>query len=307
MDETEPPVRNSQERLKPATLEHDGGRPPYRPRLPWKWIFLGLSAVAILGGTHYVREESKASALRGEITSAYDLHLAEAAARVRAFRGKLEGWTVEAAAHKPETFVDNRLNLAGLHKARGVYLRIPAEAAKSPETIEEAASKMTVDAITKCLGVTPTPLRGLYQNGRILMPGWIEEARDSGSVMRLRVMDEELARHVRNDLPPILTLLQADYFLLILEQGENRIGAAVDAFMWDLREDQLLLAARVEADGVLIPARIGMKGAPRTASAAMLAGSGAADCSIAAHIKELTGRPAIQVESGVDRVDPPDE
>ena len=79
------------------------------------------------------------------------------------------------------------------------------------------------------------------------------------------------------------------YFLLVVTRG-GRSEGVVDAYVWDLERDQLLMSLRTRANGRLIPVRIG-EGRGPWPSELDLSRSGAQDCSIAGALRELAGEP----------------
>lgn len=298
----EPSEKPNDSPLKPARPDPEEleGRPDYMPRLPWKWALVAVLGIAGVYYGYQHRETARADAMRAQILATHEERLAPLIERYRAFREQIEDWTMEAAsAGEPERWVDPRLRIAGLHGGDGLYLRLRASDATSREGIERGARAMREDAITRCLGIAPASARGLYESGSFLMPSWLESVRSESDFMRLRVVDEQLARHLAVDVPVVANLLSAQYFLLIIQQGENRRDAPVDVYLWDLREHAQLLRARIQARGVLVPVRIDRllpgvdvqpaPGVPTTTSA------GAHDCSIAAQIKALTGDAPVEV------------
>ena len=293
---------SERDELEPAR-PGDEGKPEYAPRFPWRWVVLGLVAFGVLGGGYYLREQSKQAALREQIQQAYDQQLGQVVDRYRGFRSKLEGWVTEAGeAGEPERYVDPRLRIAALHSGQGLYLRLSGEQAKTPEGIAEGALAMEQDAITRCLGISPISIRGFYEKGDFLMPGWIDRAEDADGMMRLRVIDDELARYSDRDLPAIMNAMQSQYFLLVIDRGETRNTGPVDVYLYDLRGDRRLLAVRTEPEGILIPVRVNVEGAPPSPRIAPRFDSpGAAECSIAAQVKELTGEPAMDFRSDMPR------
>lgn len=288
-------------RPEPEELELSG-RPAYMPQLPWKWIVLFGGLFALVYGGYQVRERQRADALRAELLDTYQERLQGLSDRYVAFRERIERWTIEAAeAGEPEPWVDPRLRISGLHSSEGLYLRLPASHAIDAEHIEGGALSMQTDALTRCLGIVPAPARGLYESGRFLTREWVEEVRGTSDLMRLRVIDEQLARSSEVDVPVIASLMRARYFLLVIQQGENRRDAPVDVYLWDLREDRQLMRARIQASGILIPVRLRFEGVPQAPPPSghpELFSGGAHDCSIAAQIKALTGEPAMTVSSG---------
>jgi hypothetical protein len=269
------------------------------PRLPWRWIVLGTLSISTVTAGYLLKEQQKADNLRSLMVQVHEQELAEPARRYLEFRGKLERLIMEAGKGEPETYADKRLNLGGLRAGQGLYLRIQAQDAKDAKSIAKAVLATKPDVIPSCLGLSPASARGLWEKGEFLMPEWLEERREQDRVMDLRVTDEVLARHIRADLPAVLNMLRAHWFMLVLQQGPNRREHPVDVFLWDLRRDQQLLRARVQSAGVLLSARIRSQGSlvpgPGAQNERMNQGS-ANDCSIAAQLKQITGAGLATVE-----------
>ena len=299
-DETHPPDARPRA-LKAATVEpeYEAGA-SYLPKLPWRWLAL---AVVIGLGIYYgyqYRERERATAMREQILATHEQALAPIVERYRTFRERITDWTLGAVnGGEPERWSDPRLRVAGLHSGDGLYLRVRAADVTDADSLENAARAMDQDAITRCLGIAPSSARGLYENGEFLMPEFLDTVRNEPDFLRLRVIDETLSHNISVDVPIISTLLRSQYFLLVVQRGENRREEPVDVFLWDLGENRQLLRARIQARGVLIPVRIDRMipgtqvarapGVPSTTS------GGANDCSIASQIRALTGDAAAEV------------
>ncbi len=267
------------------------------PSVPWRWIALAVSTVAVVGSAYWWNEQSKAQALRAGIVRLHQEALGEAATRYQAFRTDITNRILHATANEPRGRADAQLKLTGLRSAPGLYLRIPRRSARSAQEIARAAATAEPDVIAACMGLSPLSARGLYERGDFLLPAWLDEAKATDSVLRLRVIDDELSRRVKRDLPSVLALLQARWFLLVLEHGP-RDREPVDVFLWDLRESEPLLEGRVQSHGVLMSARSRFDSMPASAprlDPGAAHRSGAHDCSIAAQIKELAGTPSAKV------------
>lgn len=287
--------------LRPARPDAAGseGRPSYMPRIAWRWIVVGAVGLAATFGAYYFRREQRGEALRTEMLTLHEEQLSEVAGRYLAFRNRLEVLIDDAAqADGLETWVDPRLDLGVLRAREGLYLRLPVEAARVRERIPPAARGMSPDAILSCLGVSAMNARGLYESGDFLTPEWVEELRNEESLMRLRVLEDQLGRHVQVDLPVLVDMMQAEWFMLVLQRGEDRRDHPVDVYIWDLRRDRELLRARIQARGVLLPVRLRVEGQATSPSGAVRAASGGAnDCSIAAQVRALAGAPMVEVEA----------
>jgi hypothetical protein len=292
-------------RLSPARPAVQDGSAAYMPRLPWRWILLGALSVTTVVTGYVISQQRKAEALRAQIVQAHE-RLAEPSRRYFEVRTKLEDWILAAASKAPDAYADRRLRIPGLRSGKGLYLRLMAKDAGTKEGIEKGAVAMDADFIPSCLGLAPESARGLWEKGAFLKPEWLEEVRKDASVMKLRVSDTVLERHMNADLPAVLNMLRSDWFLLVLQQAETRHNQPVDVFLWDMRSGEQLLRGRVRQSGVLLGARIRTKDAPApTMAAGQREGAVADDCAIAGQIKQLAGTQAPSVSHVPDIVTPP--
>ncbi len=294
--------------LKAARIESADERPAYAPRIPWKAILAAIVVVLVFITGYQWREAQKEEALRTQITQVYRSRIVPVAERYRSFREKLERLVLTAVRRPgPEEMVDPRLRISALHRGEGLYLRVQASDVHNVESLELAARSMGPDSIGACLGVAPTSARGLYDLGGILRPEWVDKARDATSLMKLRVLDTELARRSEREVPAVVEMMRAEYFLLVVDRGATRSEGPADVYMWDLRSERPLLATRTQLRGTVVPIRIAMPGAPRTRLFAPDAvQSSANDCSIAAQVKARAGEPVVEFASEVPSPAAPD-
>ncbi len=259
-------------------------------------IVVGVAAMITF---YRVRQDRRREALRQQMLDLHETQLTEVAERYLGFRRRLETLVLEAVeGGEPEPF--SRVNISGLRSGDGLYLRIHAQNATSPETIRSAALGMGPDSITRCLGLSPMSARGLYEKGDFLTPAWVDNMREEPDMMALEVLDYQLGRHIQVDAPVVLSMMQADWFLLVVQQGENRRDHPVDVFLWDLRRDQQLLAGRIQGRGLLVPVRIrfeGVNSGPAPGLPQVRSGA-AHDCSIASQLRAMGGAETISFESG---------
>lgn len=287
MDENPQPPK----RLTPARPHSDSDSTGYLPSIPWRYLLLGALCFAAVVIGYRWKENQKAIALRASILRVHDTRLASAREAYVAARAKLEHLIISAANSPTDDFVDEHLDLLNVRSGSALYMRIPiAQAVTSPKIVA-ATRAMQPDMIPSCLGLSPVSARGLYETGAFLLPEFVADL-DQKSVWELRVQDDELTRHISADLPSIMDMIHARWFMLILEEGENRRDAPVRAFVWDLEHEQLLLRARVKSQGILITSHILSKGvdpeqAPEPNEHNAVAAN---DCSIAGAIKRLTVR-----------------
>jgi hypothetical protein len=277
------------QRLVPARPDTRDDTSAYLPKIPWRFVLLGALTVTTVMGGYYWKEQRKAGELRAAIIRVHETELAQAREAYVGLRNKLEGLVLSAAGARADDQIDRRLNIPGLRSGSGLYLRLPLAQAQTKAGIAEGAKEMAPDLIASCLGLSPTSARGLYENGEFLLPSYLADVKKQTSVMHLRVQDEMLSRHIRADLPSVLGLMRSDWFMLVLQEGENRRDAPVRVFLWDLAHGDLLLRARVQSQGVLVSSHILSQGSPARTALPSERNTGAAnDCSIASQLKQLT-------------------
>jgi hypothetical protein len=284
-----PPRTSKVHRIAPARPHAADDARAYMPRIPWHFVALGTLTLVVVMGGYYMKQRQKAEQLRDQMIQVYEVELSEARDAYTKLRDKLEDLIVNAAATDPKNFGDARLKLANLRNGNGLYLRLPLAAAKTREGIAAAAKVAEPDQIAKCLGLAPASARGLYEKGDFLTPAYLKKLKEQTDVLHLRVEDEMLSRRIRADLPSVLGLGRSDWFMLVLEEGEERSEAPVRVFVWGLQQGELLFRARVQGEGTMLTTRILSKG---TENAPPIEESkvrrGATDCSIAGKLKSLS-------------------
>ncbi|MEM7435353.1 MAG: hypothetical protein AAF436_09395 [Myxococcota bacterium] len=279
--------------LTPA--EFDGVRKNrYRPGLPWKRIGFLLLAVVLVVGGYFWRQKVRADALRERM---YTQHASEVAPTLELLDGTrtdLVEKTMSAKAGAAHRKVDAPVPVSALHEQKVAYLRVRATDLGSEESLQVAIDAEDADAIGACLGLTLIPVASLADVPEVLTSKWLAGAEDTNDMMRLSVREEQLTRAIERELPDIAARVPADYFLLLVVQGQDRLRDPVDVFLWDLPEDRLVLRSRTENHGKLITvlSKIGPKTDSARAKGDPIV---AADCSIAAHIKGQLGEPTMDL------------
>ena len=284
------------EDLQPARPDVRDERPKYMPHLPWRWILsIGLFLTLSIGTCH-IRDKQETEALRATVLKAYGEQLEPMAARYQALVANIRGNTADAAKRSElERYADPRLRIDTLGATKGLYLRLKVADAKDPARIAGAAADMPPDAIARCLALAPLPAAELMARGSYLERGWIDRAREANSVLKLRVVAEELRQRSKRDLPFVTEALTAGWFMLVLERGENRRDAPVDVYLWEVATNKLLLSSRIKAEGALVAARIAVGGVKPGHYADNPQTGAAQDCSIASQLRALVdgeGAPA---------------
>jgi hypothetical protein len=268
------------------------------PKLPWKWIAALLSFCLLCYMFYTKREAEEAAAVRTAVLNAHKKDLAPLVSRYEDLIGKINGWVVTAAnADKVDPYVDPRLDLDALHKGQGLYLRVGRQQGRTSDGLISGMDAAEPDAIARCLGLTPKPAAELYARGSFLTSKWIEQAEETDNVLKLRTIAEEIRQRTKRDVPFVAEAVRSQWLMFVLEHGENRRDAPVDAYLYDLRTNKLLLRKRVQAQGVLVSARIAVQGVKPGAYATGKQTGAAQDCSIANELRALSGQGATSFAS----------
>jgi len=281
--------------LTPAEFE-GAPRNRYRPGLPWRRIGFFVLVAAVIVGAYFWRQKVRADALRERI---YALHEAEVAPVLRALEATstdLRDKAMSAKRGAADRLLQTEVPLSALHDEEVVYLKVRAPDLRTEGTLVDAIDTGGEDAIGACLGLRLTPLSSLSEVPEVLSEKWLARSDDTNDMQRLSVREEQLRRAIERELPALKERLPADYFLLLVVQGQSRLNDPVDVFLWDLGEDKLVLRSRTENRGRLITVRsqIGPESAGAKAEGDPIA---IADCSIAAHIKGQLGEPTMDLRA----------
>lgn len=279
----------------------DAKRSGFLPRVPWLYVGgVGLLLGLVVFGFNW-RQQQRAAALREEIRRVHTHELRGMREEYSAALGRLHGLIVEAA-RVPVTpggesgsgtfeFVASGWSFQGLHEQPGLYLRVPIEAAASAAQIAAAALQMEPDWIPSCLGWNPTTARELYEIGAFLQPEFIAHL-DDENLLKLRVREETLNQRMTKDRAGLEAAMRAPWFMLVLQEGNSRSDDLVRVFLWNLREDKLVLRARARAQGILLTSRILSQGVETERGKPAEGGAAQAnDCSIASALKRLSAPP----------------
>jgi hypothetical protein len=281
--------------LTPAEFE-GAPRNRYRPGLPWRRIgFVVLAALVVLGA-YFWRQKVRADALRERIQALHAAEVAPVLERLRVTSADLREKALAAKSGAATRLVEAEVPLSALHDEQVVYLRVRAPELRSAQSLEAAIDSTRDDAIGACLGLDLTPLAELSEVPEVLTEKWLARSDETNDMQRLSVREEQLRRAIDRELPALSERVPADYFLLLVVQGKSRLEDPVDLFLWDLREDALVLRSRTENRGTLITVRsqIGPKAEVARAQGDPIA---MADCSIAAHIKAQLGEPTMDLRA----------
>ncbi|KPK48895.1 MAG: hypothetical protein AMJ63_17600 [Myxococcales bacterium SG8_38_1] len=281
--------------LTPAEFE-GAPRNRYRPRLPWRRIGFVVLMAALAVGAYFWRQKVRADALRERIYALHAAQVEPVLSVLEATSADLRAKTLSAKTGAAERLIEAEVPLSALHDEEVVYLRVRAPELRDAETLGAVIDADEEDAIGACLGLELTPLSAFSDIPEVLTEKWLARSDETNDMQRLSVREEQLNRAIDRELPALKERLPADYFLLLLVQGQSRLEDPVDVFLWDLGEDRLVLRSRTENRGRLITVRsqIGPKSDGAKAEGDPIA---VADCSIAAHIKAQLGEPTMDLQA----------
>jgi hypothetical protein len=186
---------------------------------------------------------------------------AELGPRWLPLRDRIEGWTTALAREAgPEVIDKEALRKWDFRTLSGIYLRLPAAEAVTPEAIRTGARNSLRDGFTACLMKVPNPsatagkeckrtrdcptrefcneqdhcsrpaqpfnLRVAYRTMRILETEWVRDVQAVDTELRLRLYVTSFEDAVRDELPLAAEFLQqALYYLVVLDEAPLGTGA----------------------------------------------------------------------------------
>jgi len=224
---------------------------------PAKYWGYGGVVITLMIIFHYKSSLSELDRMRSTLLGKQRFVKTEIEPKWTPLRDKIEGWTQALASGPTEDFTDKEA-LAGwtFRDKKGVYLRLRAEDAQSPDTIRKAARDSLRDAFTSCLTLVPNenPLAGhackhssecargehcneldhcarpaqpfnlriAYRAFQVLNDDWIKQVQEGGE-MTVRALSGTFDDLVREDMPMATDLVrEGQYFLVVIdEKAEN--------------------------------------------------------------------------------------
>jgi hypothetical protein len=251
-------------------------------------------AAALIAGGYFWRQKVRADELRERMQAQHAERVAPVLEALEATRVELMAKALAGKSGAARRLVETELPLSALHDKKLVYLEARAPELASEQSLRVAIESEEDNAIGACLGLELTPLSILFKVPEVLTVEWLERANETNEMQRLSVREEQLSRAVERELPALRERLPVDYFLLLVVQGKSRLRDPVDVFLWDLKNDQLVLRSRTQNRGRLITVRsqIGPRSDSAKADGDPIV---TADCSIAAHIKAQLGEPTMDL------------
>ena len=238
--------------LRPANADVEKESATFRSRRPLKIAAILVLSALSLGGLYFYREYRSTEALRASLLDAHHRLRRTRGAPVLSFERKVEA--LLRTSETPATAEGERglLALERLREARGLYVRW--QVGQGLESLAASPSQWqhTKDAFTRCLGISPASLPGFYEKSALFSSASTQAISQASGEMRLRVLEDEMTRRLRRDLPVLDYLMQSDYLMLVRERGKAGDPEAQDVYVWDLRSARLLAKQRLSLKGTLL-------------------------------------------------------
>lgn len=271
----------------PSDSLEPGQRPAYMPRIHWGFLGVAAAVSGLVVLTATIQQQRRADVVRQRILHLRDDGLGDVARVHQRFRARLDSIIDQAVNSAPTDHVHKGFSMARLHSEPGLYLRLSEQAARSGTPLAPTSKP---DVLASCMGLSPMEVREQVEKGEILMPEYLASVHDTNEVLRLLVIEDMLIRRVQVDLGTLNKLADARWLMLVLERADGRRH---DVSIWDLEGGRLLAQTSAVPRGRFITAYYRVDGAPRAPRTLPDSNSVvAADCSLAAQVRELLKPPA---------------
>jgi hypothetical protein len=235
-----------------------------RKKMRWPpakyWGYAGI-VIALMGIFHYKRSLSELDSVRAQLLGKQRVVKSEIEPTWLPLRDKIEGWTMALAKGQISDFTDSdALAKWSFRDKKGIYLRLRAEDAESPETIRKAAKDSLRDGFTACLAIYPNPnplsghecksssecaagehcneldrcsvpaqpgnLRIAYRAFHVLSDEWVRQVQD-GSEMGVRALGGTFEDLLKNEMRTAADLIRNDeYFVVVIDEKAEDEPAA---------------------------------------------------------------------------------
>ena len=249
--------------------------------MPWKVIALVISMIGLLVIIFRWQEHQRMEHLQNKLTRMHQ-RLAPDRSAYALLLGKMR--EVLASPNRGQrTAPTGSANLKLMRAQKGLYARIPHHAGTKDQHLA-LVRVAPGDAVLSCLGVNATSVNDAIDQGQFLEKRWFAKEKQGASLMKLRVVEEEMRRRIKEDLPKVQEAIRAQW-LLVVKDDER--GTAKQAEVWDLFQKKLIFATELKSRTQLIPLsyregqRVGRK-TPRST----IAEEKLDDCALGTQLKE---------------------
>lgn len=264
----------------------------FLPRIRWRFWIPILMVVAIFVVAYFVSEARRTKRLRAQLLAEHALLTEPLAPPYRQLRHRIERLTYSVVGPWQGTYVAPGFTFAELTREPVLYGRVRLGEIHRIEDVDPSIRHRYPDQVAACLGVEVNLVRELFAKGDFLMPSYVDSVRRIESDDRLAALRQDLQFRLRRDTPDLVLWSRRRYFVLAMDEAAVSIDGATRVYIWDLRNEQVVLRARSQGtETVILPVRIaGLPGGgrpvpPPTARFTV----SQHDCAVATVVRELLG------------------
>jgi hypothetical protein len=229
----------------------------FRPRVRWVfWIPIAIFVVGMVTA-YFITERRKERRLRTQLLSEHALLTESLAPPYRELRGKIERLIVSAAGPWQGTYTAPGFTMQQLAREPVLYGRVRLNEVHNAREAAASIQHRYPDQVAACMGLEIEWVHQVYFRGDFLMPDYVESVRHEDGSMRLSALRQDLEFRLRRDTPDIVQWTRRRYLVLSVDEAALSIDGPTRVYVWDLRNEQILLRARGDSsDSMLIPVRI---------------------------------------------------
>ncbi len=251
-----PPAADERPRGLPSLAQSKQDRVAGKVRYPstkfWGWAAIVL---AVTGIVHWKRTQNEVESMRSALLAKQRAVVSELGPRWLPLRDKIELWSTELAREPGGEVIDKEVLASWKFLDKpGIYLRLDADQASTPENLRKAANDSLRDGFTACLfradnknqltgkeckrtrecamgeicneldrcapPAQPYNLRVAYRSLRVLSDDFIRDVQEASGELELRKFVLFFDDTVKDDIPVVIPLLEkAQYFTLVLDEN----------------------------------------------------------------------------------------
>ncbi|HTE46873.1 MAG TPA: hypothetical protein VK636_16620 [Gemmatimonadaceae bacterium] len=210
------------------------------------WLFAALGVVAILL-TYRFFATRKLDGDKEVLLSKQRAVQATVGVEWDKVRDQMEKFALESAGPWPGDWKDSNAAEWDFRTVPGVYLRLRASEASDVNRLRKSAQGSLRDGFVACFlrepnaagargeldgGLFPDQpwnLRQAYASTRILTDDWVNEVKESGDDLRLRVFEQQYRQAIDHEIPTAIEIIKrAQFFLLVLDEDTPEAAALTD-------------------------------------------------------------------------------
>lgn len=266
----------------------------FLPRVRWHiWLPI-LLGILMFSLAYWRFDQQREARVRARLLSEHTLLTAELAPRYREVRSRIERLAFTTVGAWQGSFRADGFTLEDLSRARVIYGRMRLGEVSRREDVDRSIRRRFPDQVATCLGLDVAQAYEFFRKGDFLMPTYIEGVQRARGSDRLRALRGDLEFRLRRDTHDISEMSGLRYFVLSVDEAALSIEGPTRVYIWDLRDERLLLRARGAGDdAMVIPVQIaGITGRPQPSQSRPTLTVTEHDCSVAGAVRSQLGAPA---------------